>query len=334
MLVGSAPLQMTQSYDSDDSLLSLDEWQPWLSDKLTSPLKSAHKERNADPAEEAIYLSRPRTGHQNCCAGDKKVAGNEGGPQLLQKTPRIDTAKSDKQIASSSMAAENKREERFSPAVSLIKRNTNVKTVLQDASTVSDSDDGGALFTEVNLSRKPGNNNPFSGSRNNPAPSKTRGIFGCEKITSHEAVTPAKPKGNLWQTNTSVSFSHVTKKSAELGTNRPQEPKVGQATPVVGRNKINETAKKPRLTIIVISSGSEDEIPQLKKAAGLTFVPSTPAATSAPAQDDVISEEVSFADYSDEEPCGETPFLRKHIPTLELDSSDDDYDVSSGVMVW
>ena len=90
------------------------------------------------------------------------------------------------------------------------------------------------------------------------------------------------------------------------------------------------------MTIIVIPSDSEDDNPQHSSMASPPPKPQShlPMTSRTEPRNLPDEDENSFADYSDAEFILETDSPRKDAPIFDLDSSDDEYNVVSGVIVW
>lgn len=109
---------------------------------------------------------------------------------------------------------------------------------------------------------------------------------------------------------------------------RPEEHTVKTSTPVPSTSR-KTASKSRRLTIINIPSDGEDE-----EAAPVPFTSSLPTSVTHMIEEDSSPEEVSFADYSDDEASPTLPDKAVSKRVVDLDSSDSEYDMAAGVVVW
>lgn len=99
-----------------------------------------------------------------------------------------------------------------------------------------------------------------------------------------------------------------------------------------------EARKKRRITIITISDSEDDEdVPPLPaRSREPSRTPSLITEDKSEEQDD-LAEEVSFADYSDDDGIEPDGTAKKPAPSrrvIEIDSSDSEYDTAAGVISW
>lgn len=101
---------------------------------------------------------------------------------------------------------------------------------------------------------------------------------------------------------------------------------------------VKDARKKRRVTIITISDSEDDENapPLPSRRRSLSKTPSLVIEDHSGEQDD-LAEDVSFADYSDDD-ASEAEAVARKAPTtgqvIEIDSSDSEYDAGAGVITW
>lgn len=99
-----------------------------------------------------------------------------------------------------------------------------------------------------------------------------------------------------------------------------------------------QARKKRRITIITISDSEDDEdVPPLPARSRVpSRTPSLIVEDKSDEQDD-FAEEVSFADYSDDDAVEPEATVKKPARTrrvIDIDSSDSEYNTAAGVISW
>ena len=130
------PLTMRCSSDSDDSLLSLAAWQPWLSSTPISPVKSSREHQVIDPAEEAIITPKARRASNSASRGqaDSKVISKVTG-----KSRKLDDCEVDKQRTKTSITSKMDKPSSSSEPVSTTPTIKNVVARGRENSEVPES---------------------------------------------------------------------------------------------------------------------------------------------------------------------------------------------------